>query len=349
MASLLFRKDRKTWELSWYVGSKRQRVNLGSISKRQAEESKRLKEYELLNPNYKPTKVPTVAQFTERYLSWHEDQHPDSHSRVKQILTQKIVPVFGSDPIHRINPENVEAWKRKAAKTLSSATVNKELRTLRALVNTAVDWNIIDKSSIRAVKELKELRSKPFNFYTVDQLTALYEATRGRFEALVQMQAGTKSEGQATPWEFVWKLMANTGLRRGEALALKWINVKDGQIQVLSTDESRTKSGRWRSIPISPGAKDALRELKKTSDKTHVLPRITPQALTRAFSKDRDSAKLTGNLHDLRHTFISHLVMQGIPLRTVQVIAGHSTVAITEKYAHLAPDHMNDAVSRLEL
>jgi len=56
-----------------------------------------------------------------------------------------------------------------------------------------------------------------------------------------------------------------------------------------------------------------------------------------------------GTPHELRHTFISHLVMQGVPLRTVQVLAGHKTIAVTEQYAHLAPDHLSNTVSRLNL
>ena len=52
--------------------------------------------------------------------------------------------------------------------------------------------------------------------------------------------------------------------------------------------------------------------------------------------------------HTLRHTFASHLCMRGVPLRTVQEYLGHSDIRTTMRYAHLAPDHKNDAIKVLD-
>ena len=52
--------------------------------------------------------------------------------------------------------------------------------------------------------------------------------------------------------------------------------------------------------------------------------------------------------HCLRHTFISRLVMKGVDLRTVQELAGHKTISMTVRYAHLAPEHNQAAVERLD-
>jgi integrase len=52
--------------------------------------------------------------------------------------------------------------------------------------------------------------------------------------------------------------------------------------------------------------------------------------------------------HDLRHTFISRLVMKDVNLRTVQELAGHKTISMTTRYAHLAPEHNQAAVERLD-
>ena len=54
-------------------------------------------------------------------------------------------------------------------------------------------------------------------------------------------------------------------------------------------------------------------------------------------------------LHDLRHTFASHLVMEGVDLPTVQKLLGHSKITTTMIYAHLAPDHLKNAMHRLSL
>lgn len=76
---------------------------------------------------------------------------------------------------------------------------------------------------------------------------------------------------------------------------------------------------------------------------------MVPRSLTREFERCLARAKIDGSLHCLRHTFCSHLVMKGVPLRTVQLLAGHSSYAVTERYAHLAPDHLAGALAGLHL
>lgn len=78
----------------------------------------------------------------------------------------------------------------------------------------------------------------------------------------------------------------------------------------------------------------------------------TPHAGTSAchgLARACEQAKITNfHWHDLRHTFCSRLVMRGVPLRTVQILAGHKTITVTERYAHLAPEHLQEAVAMLD-
>ncbi|WP_447945009.1 tyrosine-type recombinase/integrase [Stenotrophomonas indicatrix] len=68
------------------------------------------------------------------------------------------------------------------------------------------------------------------------------------------------------------------------------------------------------------------------------------------FAKDEAAAGIGGHLHRLRHTFCTHMVMGGVPLRRIQVLAGHADYATTEKYyAHLTPDGDDMAVKHLRL
>jgi len=142
-------------------------------------------------------------------------------------------------------------------------------------------------------------------------------------------------------------LLANTGIRRAEAMNLKWSNVNEDRIHILSTSAQRTKSAKWRDIPLSPGATEALKIIIR--DTEFVFPRIAGSSLSRAFKTSVVNASLGGSLHDLRHTFISHLVMNGIDLRTVQILAGHASFKTTLEYAHLSPKHLRDSVSNLAL
>jgi site-specific recombinase XerD len=49
-----------------------------------------------------------------------------------------------------------------------------------------------------------------------------------------------------------------------------------------------------------------------------------------------------GTVHDLRHTYASHLVLAGVPLRMVQELLGHASIRTTERYSHLAPNEFDD-------
>jgi len=146
---------------------------------------------------------------------------------------------------------------------------------------------------------------------------------------------------------FVWKLYANTGMRRMEGLQLlrKWVG-SDG-LKIVSTGEERTKSGQWREIPLTDSAREALEALPRSGP--YVLPRMHPASLSRFAIKDAQRAGLDGSLHTLRHTYISHLVRAGVPLRTVQLYAGHAHITTTEGYAYLSPGQTPAPVLKLAI
>lgn len=298
--------------------SKRRQTSLGkvgTIPKRDLEDILRIKEYELstgaklLNVHRRP--APRFDQFVTDYLLWHQAEYPDSNYRTAQIIDQHLLPEFGPIPLNLLAVDKVNEWKNKRRFLVKSSTVEKELRTLFAVINRAVELKIIAENPISAVKPPKILDSKPHHWYeNQDDLPRLYEIS---------------------DYGPVWKLMANTGLRRGEALHVRRLWVTDA-FRIQSTGEERTKSGSWRKIPITEGARDALAAL--AGDGPYLLPRICPESLSRAYSRDADKAGLEGSLHSLRHTYICRLLLAGVPIRTVQLYAGHAHISTTEKYAY---------------
>ena len=144
----------------------------------------------------------------------------------------------------------------------------------------------------------------------------------------------------------------NTGMRRGELFALTWesVDLQGGRITVHG---ATAKSGRTRHIPLNAEALDVLRgwrEQSRTQDRTRF-----PGQERRSFNNVRRSwegvlrkADIAGfRWHDLRHTFASKLVMAGVDLNTVRELLGHSDYAMTQRYAHLAPEHKAAAVAKL--
>ncbi len=318
-----------SWYLQWRENGKRVKEWVGRVKEtpeRQVRIKLQAKELELsTGQRILPTGL-IFRNFAEDYLQWYATEYPASHERVDQIVDQHLLPFFGDSPIDAIAPFRVEQYKAERLKKVKAGSVVKELRTLKAMINRAVEWDLITRNPVARVKPPQELDSKPPHYYTVEELVKLYEIS------------------SRAP---VWRLYANTGMRRMEGLNLKKADVGSDAIRVLSTEEGRTKSRKWREIPMTEGARQALDEIKP--DGSFVIPRIRPESLSRAFLQDVATAKMGGSLHSLRHTYISHLVMAGVPLRTVQILAGHAHFSTTEKYAHLAPGHLRDAGLRISL
>lgn len=309
-----------TWILCWHVDGAEHRKSLGQISYQEAERRRKAKDYQLTLPDR--GSGPAFDRFCAAYLDWHRLEYPDSHFRVAQVVDQYLIPTFGSAQLAKLAPSQVEEYKRaRLSAGPAPTTVSKEMRILQAILNRAVSVGEIGSNPVRGVKAPRDLRDKPPPFYTRDQLTAIYAATDPLRAA-------------------IWRLLVNTGMRRAEAMALRLENVRADGVYILSTGESRTKSGKWRMVPISPTVTAAVEILAAVGDSPYLIPRWNARSLSRAFENTVRRAKTGGTLHWLRHTYASHLVMAGTPLRTVQALLGHSTITTTERYAHLSPDHL---------
>ena len=278
---------------------------------------------------------PIFADWAGRYALWHSQEYPDSYYRVEQILRVHLIPTFGRSPLMALDRRQVETYKARRLALAAAGTVVKELRTLQACINAAVDWDLIPRNPIAKVRAPRDLSSRPPRWYSREELALIYAA-----EAVIPVCTTGADADLHRRYRWAWQLLANTGLRRGEGLQLQWRDVGREEIGVRSEDGARTKSGHWRAIPIGLGAGEALEALVAVSSKARLgtsCPRSPPTSLSRAFVRTLGRCDLDGHIHCLRHTYCSHLVQAGVPLRTVQVLAGHASSRTTERYAHLAP------------
>ena len=138
-------------------------------------------------------------------------------------------------------------------------------------------------------------------------------------------------------------------MRRGEVFNLTWADI-DLTNKLVTVEGEGAKSGQTRHIPLNKEALETLKGWRKQHSKEvgFVFPGKKGERLDNV-KKSWDGllklAKVTGfRWHDLRHTFASKLVMAGVPLNTVRELLGHSDIAMTLRYAHLAPDSKAAAV-----
>lgn len=199
---------------------------------------------------------------------------------------------------------------------LTSASINRYVALLRHVGNLAERWGWTDLPLGRRIQLLPE-QSERHVYLTPAQVQILCDNTDPLTADMI-------------------RFAVLSGLRRGEMLPLTSEQVRDGVILLTA----QTKSGRPRAIPLPPQAAAIARKR---------LPwGVTASLLRARFLEARSASGLEHvRWHDLRHTYASWLVQAGQPLTAVRDLLGHSSLAVTNRYAHLAPAHLRTAVGFL--
>ena len=193
------------------------------------------------------------------------------------------------------------------------ATVNHLGRLLRQLGRMAwQDWRWID-----APPHVSLLPETPRErFLTVEQVDSLAHAC-----------ASPEAAGYVL-------LAAYTGIRRGHLLRLTKADVSGEFIELDRSGKTR----RLQHVPIHPRIAEIAAKLPLS---------IGDNELRRQWEAARAATGINCRWHDLRHTCASWLVQAGVPLHTVAEILGHTSTAVTRRYAHLAPEHLRDAILKI--
>ena len=145
----------------------------------------------------------------------------------------------------------------------------------------------------------------------------------------------------------------HTVLRRAEDLTLMCEQIDLRHTPKLTIRAAHAKSGRTRHIPLNTAAVELLKAWKgQGSGRGLVFPNPVTgtemQRLKTSWPNLMKDAKIEDfRFHDLRHDFASQLVMKGVDLYRVKELLGHGSIEITQRYAHLAPHTLAEAVEVL--
>jgi integrase len=142
----------------------------------------------------------------------------------------------------------------------------------------------------------------------------------------------------------------HTGMRQSEQFGLEWREI-DFERRKIFLD--KTKNGSDREVPMSKTCFQLLTDLyaNKQNDWVFQASRYKQRLKNprQWFETVLRDAKVTNfHWHDLRHTFCSRLVMKGVDIRTVMELAGHKSISVTMRYAHLSPEHNQAAIEKLD-
>ncbi len=313
MATLYKRGDR--YYLNWRADGRQVRISLGAIERKAAEAIRAEKEAELRGL-ITPTRGVRLGTILDGYMDWYKANRPTTYGRAVSAL-RRFRATFDDQPAETIPSQSIERW---AASQQAKGQAEKALKLARAALRDAVRKRVIAYSPMDGVKIAKTLTSRAPPYFTREQLRALARTRRGA----------------------AWIFMAATGIRRGEMVKARREDVRDGVLLVESLPEGRTKSGKWRAVPLNPYAVKALAALG--GDR---LVECHKDTLGDWFKADARSAGVTGTLHWLRHTFCTSLAQQGVSLHEIKQLAGHSSVTVTEIYAHHSPAYGRLAVGTM--
>ena len=340
------RKMKGAWWVDFRYEGQRIRKKSPVDNKRGAEEYERKLRQQLLDGTFgkeeacNEKEMPTIEQFAVEFLTTYaRTNNKPSEVLAKEIIFRRhLIPALGKLRLDELDARTIERYKAdKLEAGLHPKTINNQLTVLRRMLAIAAEWQLLEH-----VPKVKWMKAPPPEFDFLD----FHEAER-----LIK--------AADDEWRSMITLALKTGLRQGELLALRWddVDLVTGRLvvrrNVVRGIIGTPKSGKQREVPLSPSAVKTLKghrhlrgELVFCDESGAMLrPSECVWPLWRACKR----AGIRGvRWHALRHTFASHLVMRGVPLKAVQELLGHATIDMTMRYAHLAPVVHREAVAHLD-
>lgn len=276
------------------------------------------------------------------YDSYIEQQKRDTKERswksnesLYRLWCKKII---GNKRIKDITPHDIECIKNVLIDNKKSPrTIKYAIGTIRHVYNVArikLDYNYTDPT----IKiNLPKIENKKYRYFTKSETDILFQELKKRSSIVHNISL----------------FALHTGARAGECFNLKWIDVNFEREQILFR---KTKNKKSRVAYMTPDLKNMLNSiynghskdeyvfLSKNKEKIKEVSDTFEKVTKEIGLNDNITDKYyKGTFHTLRHTFASWHVINGTPIYVLQKLMGHSTIQLTERYAHLAPENTEAA------
>ncbi len=283
----------------------------------------------------------TLNDYIDQFYIPHATMHKKSWQTDVYMLN-KVRPALGKLRLSTLSARDISNFHSAQKARTSAVTANHFLILIRRMMNLAVQWGLLEKNPADG---LEKFRTPPHRerYLTKDELPRFLRALE-EMEDRLSMSA--------------IKLLLFTGCRKGEILSLQWSQVK--------LDEGRlflpvTKNGQSRSVVLNPKAREVLEilaerraENARTKNSDFLFPSRT--GANKKFLNDLRKPFLNVclaagidnlKIHDLRHSFASFAVMSGSSLYEVSKLLGHADAKMSQRYAHLSDDSLQNATDNV--
>jgi integrase len=278
--------------------------------------------------------VPLFRDFSERYKEYaRTNKRGFSNERYR---IDQLVAKFGGRRLSKLTTWDAEGFKTEMSKTLKPASVNRLLGNIKHMLTMAVKWDLLSRNPFTGVR-LLHVPDTPERILDWDEEIKLLDVCdRVNFPLLRPLLI----------------LALNTGMRKGEILALQWTRV-DLTRRLILVQNGKTDVSE-RRIPMNEMVFVVLSSLSSKRRGDFVFPSDRKrgrnlQDFKKSYKKAIFFAKIPPiGFHDLRHTFATRLLRTGVDLITVQKLLGHAKITTTARYRHALADAKIEAVTRLE-
>lgn len=285
---------------------------------------------------------------------------PSSHQTYRGYIDNHIKPNIGNIPLEKLTTMELQKFYRKLLtsgrverveakeqpKGLSAKTVRNINQVISSAMDLAVAQKIILENPTNACS-LPRVEHKEMQTISAEQLQAFLEEAKrsGVYE--------------------MYYIELSTGLRRGELLGLKWedIDMKQGVIRVrrqisridgkIVEAPLKTKNS-YRAVTISPQAVEILKAQKEKTNDEYVFPSpnggpISPDSVNNMLHRVLDRAGIPRvRFHDMRHTFATLALQNGVDIKTVSGMLGHFSAGFTlDTYAHVTTAAQKEAAATM--
>lgn len=310
----------------------------------------------------------TFEQFYNMYENSQKGVKSDKGVKnERQNMDKHIKPYIGAMPLKSIKIEDIEKIKQvmlSAKKTsgepkYAAATINHVLKLLRHVFNTAISWKKTVENPVNGLETIP-LDNERLRFLSREEAdTLLAELKKISFSGQQNFgYAYYKKFGVNQTYEIAI-IALNCGARAGELFAIR---ANDINFQTNFLTIRKTKNHKSRNLPLTKAMIEIFKrriEYLKISGEQFIFRSTTGGQLyeisdryqeiaDQLFNGDVEDRQMRVVFHTLRHTFASWLVTAGVDLYTVKELLGHKTLAMTQRYAHLAPNKFTSAIAVLD-
>ncbi|WKZ15416.1 MAG: tyrosine-type recombinase/integrase [Candidatus Jettenia caeni] len=265
-----------------------------------------------------------LSDFIEYHLKHKEKNLSERWSQQKRTMLYDFLEFTKSKNIEYLSDVTlaiINEYKTLLLGECNPKTVKNKLNTINTLLYDAVKLEYIKHNPCRNVDPIRGILKNKERYLTKEEIEIIKVATKG-----------TRLEGLVLTALY-------TGMRRGELCNLEYTDIDLKQRLIYIRNKSKrnfkTKSRKERVVPLH----SELIPLFSNISKNSACFQVPVHSATKIFRQLADSVGLSDvGLHTLRHTFVSHCLMNGMNIFDVSRIVGHSTSHITELYGHLCPE-----------